>query len=137
MVGHRSPRYERFGWCAARLDDLANLVPARICAGVAAAAAPLVGGSPAAALRAWRRDAGRHPSPNAGPVEAAFAGALGVRLGGVNRYGDRVENRGTLGTGPPPRVRDIPRAVRLSRLVGVGGLALGIAATIALRRFRR
>jgi adenosylcobinamide-phosphate synthase len=136
MIGHRSPRYARFGWCAARLDDIANLVPARVCAVLAAATAPLVGGSARTALRAWRRDAGRHPSPNAGPVEAAFAGALGVRLGGVNRYGGRVENRGTLGTGPPPRVGDIPCAIRLSRLVSAGGLAVGIAATVALRRLR-
>ena len=77
MIGHRSPRYERFGWAAARLDDLANWVPARVAGLAAAVAAPLVGGSPAVALRAVRRDAGQHPSPNAGVVEAAFAGALG------------------------------------------------------------
>ncbi|MCX6463814.1 MAG: cobalamin biosynthesis protein, partial [Pseudonocardiales bacterium] len=82
MVGHRSPRYARFGWAAARLDDLANLVPARACAALTVLLAPAVGGSPRAALAAWRRDAGGHPSPNAGPVEAAAAGALGVGLGG-------------------------------------------------------
>jgi adenosylcobinamide-phosphate synthase len=134
MIGHRSPRYDRFGRCAARLDDAANLLPARLSAALAAVAAPLFGSLPAAAMRAWRRDAGKHPSPNAGPVEAAFAGALGVRLGGVNRYGGRVENRGTLGNGPPPAVRDIPRAIRLSRLVGAGSLALVLAATAAQRR---
>jgi len=134
MVGHRSPRYARFGWCAARLDDAANLVPARVSALLAAAAAPLVGGSPPAALKTWRRDAGRHPSPNAGPVEAAFAGALGVTLGGTNRYGDRVENRGTLGTGPPPAVRDIPRAATLSAMVGAGGLAVAVAVAVLARR---
>jgi adenosylcobinamide-phosphate synthase len=134
MVGHRSPRYECFGWAAARLDDVANLVPARLSGALAAAAAPLVGGSSRQALRTWRRDAARHPSPNAGPVEASFAGALGITLGGVNRYGDRVENRGTLGDGPPPAVRDIPRAVRLSGLVGAGGLAVAVAATLASRR---
>ena len=137
MIGHRSARYERFGWCAARLDDAANLVPARLSALLAAAAAPAVGGSPPAALTAWRRDAGRHPSPNAGPVEAAFAGALGVTLGGTNRYGDRVEHRGTLGTGPPPAVRDIPRAVRLSRLVGAGGLAITAVTTLAVAAAER
>jgi adenosylcobinamide-phosphate synthase len=131
MVGHLSPRYMRFGWCAARLDDAVNLVPARLSAALAVAAAPLVAGSPRKALRAWRRDAARHPSPNAGPVEASFAGALGVRLGGVNRYGGRVENRGTLGTGPPPAVRDIPRAATLSAIVGAGSLALAIATTAA------
>jgi adenosylcobinamide-phosphate synthase len=156
MIGHRSPRYARFGWAAARLDDVANLVPARIAALLAAASAPVAagggpaggrasagggraGGGPVAAVRAWRRDAGHHPSPNAGPVEAAFAGALGVRLGGVNRYGARVENRGTLGDGPPPTVADIPRAVRLSRLVGAGALAVAVtlAAILRGRRPRR
>ena len=137
MIGHRSPRYRRFGWAAARLDDLANLGPARASALLATAAAPLVGGAPSAAVRAWRRDAGRHPSPNAGPVEAAFAGALGVTLGGVNRYGDRVENRGTLGDGPRPDAADIARAVRLSRLVGLGGLALAAATVCVVSRRRR
>lgn len=132
MIGHRSPRHERFGWAAARLDDVANLAPARVSAVLAAAAAPLVGGRPGDATRAWRRDAAGHPSPNAGPVEAAFAGALGVTLGGTNRYGGRVENRGTLGHGPPPGVPDIPRAVRLSRLVGAG--ALVVALLLARRR---
>jgi adenosylcobinamide-phosphate synthase len=134
MIGHRSPRHRRFGWGAARLDDAANLLPARVCAVLAAAAAPLIDGVPAAAVRAWRRDAGRHPSPNAGPVEAAFAGALGITLGGVNRYGDRVENRGVLGTGSRPAVTDIPRAVRLSRVVSLGGLAVATALASALSR---
>ncbi|HEY8338661.1 MAG TPA: cobalamin biosynthesis protein [Egibacteraceae bacterium] len=85
----------RFGWAAARLDDVLSWLPARVCAALAAAAAPVVGGSPAAALAVWRRDGARHPSPNAGRCEAAFAGALGVRLGGVNDYGAAgVELRG-------------------------------------------
>ncbi|OLT44577.1 cobalamin biosynthesis protein [Saccharomonospora sp. CUA-673] len=127
MVGHRTARYERFGWASARGDDVANLVPSRLSA-VAAAA---TGGRPRQALRAWRRDAHRHPSPNAGPVEAAFAGSLGVRLGGTNVYGGTVEDRGTLGDGEPPRAADLRRAVRLSRLVGLA--ALGVAATTAAR----
>lgn len=131
MIGHRSPRYRRFGWAAARLDDLANLVPARLAAGLTAVLAPLVGGTPSGAWRAVRRDAGAHPSPNAGPVEAAFAGALGRTLGGVNTYGDEVEDRGTLGDGPPPGVADIARAVRLSALVGVGALIVAVAAAVA------
>ncbi len=131
MIGHRSARYERFGWAAARLDDLANLMPARLSAGLAACTAPLVGGSPVVALRAARRDAHRHPSPNAGPVEAAFAGALGRTLGGVNVYDGAVEDRGTLGDGPAPAPADIGRAVRLSALVGAG--AVGIAAGLAAR----
>lgn len=143
MIGHRSARYERFGWAAARLDDLANLVPARLSAGLAALAAPLVGGSPRAALRAVGRDAGQHPSPNAGPVEAAFAGALGRTLGGVNVYGGAVEDRGTLGDGPAPQPADIRRAVRLSAAVAaatVGTAVVGIAvvgvAAVAAGRMR-
>ena len=129
MVGHRSPRYGRFGWAAARLDDAANLVPARVTALLAAA------GSPRAALRAWHRDARRHPSPNAGPVEASFAGALGVRLGGTNVYGDAVEDRGHLGDGRPPAPSDIPPAVRLADRVGFTSLLVALA--IARRRARR
>ncbi len=128
MIGHRSARYERFGWAAARMDDLANLAPARLAAGLATGAAPLVGGSPRAALRAVRCDAGRHPSPNAGPIEAAFAGALGRSLGGVNVYGGAVEDRGTLGHGPAPAPTDIDRAVRLSALVGVAAVVLAAGA---------
>jgi adenosylcobinamide-phosphate synthase len=133
MVGHRSPRHERFGWAAARLDDAVNLVPARATALLATALAPVVGGRPAAALRTWRRDAGQHPSPNAGPVEAAFAGALGIRLGGTNVYAGRVEHRGTLGDGPPAQAPDLARAVRLAAAVdavaavGAAGLALALA----------
>ncbi|ARG95457.1 adenosylcobinamide-phosphate synthase, partial [Mycobacterium kansasii] len=76
MVGYRSPRYLRFGWAAARLDDVANYAGARATAMLVVLCAPLAGGSPLGALRAWRRDAAHHPSPNAGVVEAAFAGAL-------------------------------------------------------------
>jgi len=113
MVGYRSPRYARFGWAAARLDDLANYVPARFTAALVVVCSPLVGGSPTGALRAWRRDAARHPSPNAGVVEAAFAGALGVRLGGPTRYLHGLEIRPALGDGSPPQVPDLRRAVTL------------------------
>jgi adenosylcobinamide-phosphate synthase len=106
-------------------------VPARLTAALAAALAPLVGGSPEAALRTWRRDGHRHPSPNAGPCEAAFAGALGISLGGENRYpapgapgGVRVEVRGPLGDGPPPGPDDVDRAARLSAAVGVAAAVL-------------
>jgi adenosylcobinamide-phosphate synthase len=122
MVGHRTPRLERFGWAAARLDDGLNLVPARLSALLACALAPCVGGRPADAARAWRRDAPHHPSPNAGPVEAAFAGALGVRLGGVNVYAGRTEDRHVLGDGRPVRPEDVGRATRLALAVDVGAL---------------
>jgi adenosylcobinamide-phosphate synthase len=117
MIGNRSPRYVRFGWAAARFDDAANFVAARVTALLVAACAPVVGGSPSEALRAWRRDAARHPSPNAGVVEAAFAGALGVRLGGPTQYAHELEIRPTLGDGRAPEVSDLARGVRLSRIV--------------------
>jgi adenosylcobinamide-phosphate synthase len=132
MVGHRSPRYERFGWAAARLDDVAAFAPARLTALLAIALAPAVGGSAGRGLRVLRRDGGKHPSPNAGRCEAAFAGVLGVRLGGVNVYGGQAETRGPLGDGPAPGPDDIRRAVLLSRLTG-GAAALLAAAACALR----
>lgn len=136
MVGHRTPRLRRFGTAAARADDLLGLIPARATAGAIVLLAPLVGGSRAVALATWRRDAARHPSPNAGPVEAAAAGALGLTLGGPTRYGERVELRGPLGSGPAPTVADIPRAVHLARAVGLG-LAAAALAAIAAQRGRR
>lgn len=127
MIGHRSPRYERFGWAAARLDDVANLAPARATAGLIVLLAPIVGGGRAAAWRAWRRDASAHPSPNAGPVEASMAGALGVTLGGRTEYPYGVQQRPTLGDGPAPTTADLRRAVRMSVAVQTGA-ALGSAA---------
>lgn len=132
MIGQRSPRYQRFGWAAARLDDVANLIPARVTGLLAVALAPTVGGSSRRALRILLRDGRRHPSPNAGQCEAAFAGALGVRLGGRNSYQGRAEQRGLLGDGHPAAAPDISRAVRLSRLVSAA--ALGLAAIVAWRR---
>ncbi|ARF54727.1 cobalamin biosynthesis protein [Streptomyces gilvosporeus] len=126
MVGHKSPRHRRFGWAAARLDDVAGWPGSRLTAALTVLAGPDRRG----ALRAWRADGGAHPSPNAGPVEASFAGALGVRLGGTLAYGGRIEHRPVLnGAAPPPAVPDIERAVRLSRRVG----ALALAATVAGR----
>jgi adenosylcobinamide-phosphate synthase len=134
MIGNRSPRYARFGWAAARFDDAANFVAARVTAVLVAVCAPLVGGSPAAALRAWRRDAARHPSPNAGVVEAAFAGALGVRLGGPTQYAHELEIRPTLGDGRAPEVPDLARAVRLSRLVQAATVAVCLSAVDRIGR---
>jgi len=131
MVGHHNARYERFGWAAARLDDLLNLPGSRL----TAALTVLLGADRAGALRAWRRDAAGHPSPNAGPVEAAFAGALGIRLGGANTYGDRVEQRVVLGDGQPPAAHDVPRARELAVRVDVA--ALIVLLPIAARRRRR
>lgn len=129
MVGHRGERYGRFGWASARFDDLLNLPGARLSGLLAAGLAPAVGGRPSTALSAWARDARRHPSPNAGVVEAAFAGALGVRLGGRNHYAHGMEDRVLLGDGHPPTPADIDRAVRLAAGVGTG--AVVVAALVA------
>jgi adenosylcobinamide-phosphate synthase len=238
MVGYRSPRYLRFGWASARLDDVANWIPARVTAALTIACAPVVPGPAgqapvvpvpagqapvvpvpagqapvvpvpagqapvvpvpagqapvvpvpagqapvvsgpagqapvvpgpegpapeaplpgtsaqgppaggrlaagpvrrsASALRAVLRDGGRHPSPNAGRCEAAFAGALGVRLGGTNVYGGVTEVRPGLGEGRTPEPDDIRRAIRLSRAVTMAatGLAVLIALTGGGRRTR-
>jgi adenosylcobinamide-phosphate synthase len=128
MVGYRSERYLRFGWAAARLDDLANLIPARLTCSLAAVLAPTAAGSTREAARAWRRDGAAHESPNAGPVKAAFAGALGVRLGGPVCYGHGLVERPSIGSGHDPDAADIRRAVRLSRAVGLASLALAVTA---------
>uniref|UniRef100_UPI002680CDEC cobalamin biosynthesis protein n=1 Tax=Geodermatophilus sp. LHW52908 TaxID=2303986 RepID=UPI002680CDEC len=131
MVGHRSPRYARFGWAAARADDVANWLPARVTAALTVAAAPVAGGSAAGALRTWWRDGAAHPSPNSGRCEAGLAGALGLRLGGRNVYGDRVEERPALGSGRPAGPDDVPRAVRLSRAVWLSAAVLAAAVRAA------
>jgi adenosylcobinamide-phosphate synthase len=133
MVGHHSPRHENFGWASARADDLANYLPARLTAVLTAVVAPVAGGSGRGAVAVARADGRRHPSPNAGVAEAAFAGALGVRLGGRNDYGSRIEDRPVLGGGGrPPRTADIARATRLTRAITVAA-AVACAAIAAAR----
>jgi len=129
MFGHRSERYLRFGWAPARLDDLMNWPAARLSALLVALVAPLAGGSAAGALSSARRYGGQHPSPNAGRIEAAFAGALGLRLGGPLSYAGHLEHRPHLGDGRQPHSGDIERASRLSLLVGAA--AAGLSALVA------
>ncbi|GAC69456.1 cobalamin biosynthesis protein [Gordonia soli] len=130
MVGYRNDRYRRFGWAAARLDDLANVVPARLTALLAVT----LGERSQASLAAWRRDAPAHPSPNAGVVEASFAGALGLRLGGRTVYRHGVEDRPPMGDGGSPGPADLRAAVALSRRVQVAGGVVAALLAIALRR---
>jgi adenosylcobinamide-phosphate synthase len=130
MVGQRSSRYARFGSCSARLDDGANFVPARVSAALVAVARFPVSGR---VWRAVRDDAPAHPSPNAGIAEAAFAGALGIELGGPLRYGERFEERPHLGRGPRPVAADITRAVRLES--DVEWLLVALLGATALRRW--
>ncbi|MFE2107027.1 cobalamin biosynthesis protein [Kitasatospora sp. NPDC059463] len=130
MVGHRSPRYARFGWASARLDDVAGWPGARLTALLTVAAAP----EPRTAWRVWRRDGSAHPSPNAGQAESAFAGAVGVRLGGTLHYGERVEHRPVLGGElRPVGVDDIERACVLSRRVSALALGTTVAGHLLLR----
>jgi adenosylcobinamide-phosphate synthase len=90
MIGHLSPRYASFGWAAARLDDLVNLIPARLSGLLVAVVAPAAHGATTTALQVMWRDAAKHRSPNAGWPESAMAGALDVALAGPRRYGERV-----------------------------------------------
>jgi len=121
MVGHHNPRFERFGWASAQLDDLANWLPARLTTVAVIVARPR---RAVDMIRTVRRDAARHPSPNGGLVEAAFAAALGLQLGGSNIYDGEVDDRGLLGDGKQPVGADIERAVVLARHVTVAALAI-------------
>ncbi|WP_134724788.1 adenosylcobinamide-phosphate synthase CbiB [Paracoccus luteus] len=128
MIGHRTPRHADFGWAAARIDDAANLIPARLTAGLIA----LAGGRPAASWRVARADAPRHRSPNGGWPESAMAGALGVRLSGPRAYADRIApepwiNGAAADPGPRALAQGLAvfrRAVALAGLV-LAGVALG------------
>jgi adenosylcobinamide-phosphate synthase len=123
MWGYRTARYLRFGWAAARLDDLLNYVPARLTALTYAAA-----GRFERALACWRAQAGAWESFNAGPVMAAGAGALGVRLGGAAVYHGAPKERPPLGEGDAPGARDIRRALALVRR----GVWLWLGALLAI-----
>jgi adenosylcobinamide-phosphate synthase len=124
MIAHRTPRYEAFGWAAARIDDVANLIPARLTGLLFA----IVSVRPRAALGTMWRDAGHHRSPNAGWPEAAMAGALGIRLSGPRIYEGHLSQEPWLnGEAPDPSAADLNRALALYRramLVLAAGLAL-------------
>jgi adenosylcobinamide-phosphate synthase len=126
MIGHRSPRYLHFGRFAARLDDVANWLPARLSAFlILTAALCLPGVTPAAGWRALWRDARRHRSPNAGWPEAAIAGALGLRLAGPRRYAGKMVDDAWMGDGrAAATAADIHRALRLLVLACVAAAAL-------------
>lgn len=139
MVGHRTERYREFGWAAARLDDAANWLPARATVAITALVASARERSLDAAdrvLATVRRDAGRHPSPNAGPVEAAWAAALHVRLGGRNVYEGQPDDRGVLGSGSAVTVSDIGPATALLRRVGLAAVLGAVGLRLVVRRSR-
>ena len=123
MWGYRNERYELFGWAAARLDDLLNLVPARL-----TALSYALAGRYTTAMACWRRQAPLWDSPNAGPVMAAGAGALGVRLGGAAPYDGVWHERPMLGCGEAPDAEAIRRALRLVH----GAVATWLAAAFLI-----
>jgi adenosylcobinamide-phosphate synthase len=126
MIGHRSERHEWFGWAAARIDDLANLVPARLTGLLFA----LVAARPVEAISCMVKDASRHRSPNAGWPEAAMAGALGVRLCGPRFYhGELADEPWLNGSARDPAAGDIARGLKLySRaMIGLAGLLVLLA----------
>lgn len=122
MWGYKTPRYLYFGWAAARLDDVMNFVPARL-----TALTYVLLGKTRTGLACWRAQAHAWESPNAGPVMAAGAGALGLELGGAARYCGQLELRPRLGVGSTPSASDIGRALRLVYLgVAAWVVALGL-----------
>jgi len=127
MIGHRSPKYEAFGWASARIDDLANLVPARLTGLLFV----MVSIRPRTALLAMWRDAGKHRSPNAGWPEAALAGALDVRLSGPRVYAGRMTDEPWVnGAAPDPQPQDIERGLGIYRMA-----MLALALVVALCAF--
>ncbi len=142
MIGHKNDRYRRFGTAAARLDDVLDYIPARITGALTCLLAPLVGGNVGQAWAIMNRDGAKHPSPNGGWCESAFAGALKVRLGGCNQYyGNRSEFRPYLGDGQRPKPEQIRKASTLVKAV-TGVATIGAFAVLAgrewlLRRIRR
>jgi adenosylcobinamide-phosphate synthase len=130
MIGHLDDRYRWFGWASARLDDVANFLPARITALLLVLSVGIVSRSWPTMQRAWQillRDGGLHPSPNSGHPEAAMAGALGVRLGGINRYDGISIERPCLGDPDQLLTRaHIGRALTLMLWTSLTGVLLGI-----------
>jgi adenosylcobinamide-phosphate synthase len=135
MIGHRTPRYQAFGWAAARLDDLLNLPASRLSAFLIIAAASVTPrASASGAWRAVRRDAGRHRSPNAGYPEAAMAGALGLALAGPRSYGGVRVDDALMGDGRRAAdAGDIRAALGLYRRADVLLIALiGVLAAVII-----
>ncbi|HEX7055653.1 MAG TPA: adenosylcobinamide-phosphate synthase CbiB [Bacilli bacterium] len=137
MVGYKNAKYRHFGWASARLDDIANFIPARISALFVVAAAKLLKMRARGAWRIIRRDARKHPSPNSGFPEAGVAGALGVRLGGTNVYQGVPSFRAYLGDCERELAPDdIARTVRLMKTVSVLFIAVCSGTVLLLESLR-
>jgi adenosylcobinamide-phosphate synthase len=138
MIGHLDDRYRWFGWASARLDDVANFIPARITALLLIFSAGIVSGSWPVMQRTWQivlRDGGQHPSPNSGRPEAAMAGALGVQLGGSNRYDGLPIERPSLGDPGQPLTRaHIGRALTLMIWTSLISVLLGMGCLLMVKR---
>jgi adenosylcobinamide-phosphate synthase len=131
MVGHQDARYRYFGWASARLDDAANWIPARVTAGLLVIAASLSSRNGGAAWRVVRRDGHKHPSPNSGRPEAAMAGALRIRLGGVSLYDGNPFERPYLGDEVVPlQPFHIASALRLMMLAATLAVAASVGALV-------
>jgi adenosylcobinamide-phosphate synthase len=136
MIGHRDHRYFYFGKAAARLDDVANLIPSRVTAlSIVAASAASHYASPTNAWKTWLRDGGKHKSPNAGQPEAAMSGALGVQLGGDNRYVGELISSPLIGEEfPPATPRKARQAIQLTTSITLIGLTIGVLFAATSRR---
>jgi len=133
MIGHHSARHEAFGWAAARFDDLVNLPASRLSAALFVVAALFVrDASPGNAIRAIRRDAKNHRSPNAGWPEAAMAGALGIALAGPRSYGGQMIEAGYMGEGGRSELvyEDIYDALKIARIADM--LLIGLFGVLAI-----
>lgn len=134
MVGYKNERYLYFGRAAAKLDDAANFIPARLAALLLIAAAGMTGENAKDALRIWRRDRRRHASPNAAQCEATMAGALGLRLVGPAYYFGKLYDKPYIGDDNRPIVADdIRRACRMEYAGSFLALILGCAIRFAMR----
>lgn len=128
--GYKNERYLNFGWASARLDDVANFIPARLTALIIPLAAAILNLHPIKSFRILLRDARKHPSPNSGMSEAAMAGAMGIQLGGMNVYFGRPSFRATMGDPLKPiDKKDIPVVNRLMYVTVGLFLLLGLAIT--------
>jgi adenosylcobinamide-phosphate synthase len=136
MIGHADARYFYFGKAAARLDDVANFIPARLTAvGIVAASRLVDERAPQAAWQIWQRDGSKHKSPNAGQPESAMAGALQTRLGGDNFYDGEIVPSPEMGREfPPPSQKQTQKAIRLVSVVALLGLVGGILLSACAER---
>lgn len=138
MIGHKDSAYFYFGKFAARLDDGLNFVPARLGAFLIVAAAKLCGADADSAFKIWRRDARRHASPNAGQTEAAMAGALNVKLGGLNYYDKTPHESGVFAQEfAAPNRAAARQAEQIVAIAAVLASFAGVAACLLINRRTR